>query len=427
MLIRSPRRHVRPFVAALVVAGLVGLACDPAAGVGSDPSLRAGAGPTGCPAHPAKTHRASGWLHTCGSRIIDSRGHQIRLLGIDIPSMAFGDGQEVPYSSPCDGWSQPPSFAAGDIASWGFNSVEIAIAWADLEPTPPTQSGGKFVHHYNAQYLAALDDVIAAFHAHGVAVVLLMDAYLWSPAFRDVKLPNGLVQCSGKGMPTWLYPNGGGLAQIVQAEKSFFQDQSNVQAGFVSAWKAVAKRYAKNPAVVGADILNEPYETLTVTWPGASKIRPKALHLASFYDRVGGAIHAVNPHLLLLFQDQRSRRTHMWALTRRPDLTNAVFTTHFYADDWQPHGLARMQEVRQRATSWNVPTHVGEFTAFNETNAGGFGPSPHWKSNTKKMLTYCKAKDIGWFIFSYGPGGFQTPDDLRSPKPGLLPILQGGF
>jgi hypothetical protein len=427
----STRRTIAArLTGAVLVASLIGLSCSSAADAGSRSAHRVEtkAGSARCPSHPAEVHRIAGWLHTCGTTIVDSHNHLVRLTGISVGSMGAGTGQEVPYFSPCDGWSRPPDFAVKDIASWGFNSVELSIAWADLEPTAPTRnSEGTLVHHYNSQYLDALDDVIQSFHTHGVAVVLLMEAYLWSPAFQDVELPNGLVQCSGKGMPAWLYPNGGGLAQIVQAEKSFFQNAGDVQAWFSSAWKTVAKRYAKNRAVVGADILNEPYETLTVTWPGARKILPKSLDLVSFYDRVGKAIHSVNPHVLLLFQEQRSRRTHLWGLTRKPELTNDVLNTHFYANNWKPDGLARMQEAYGRASGWNLPTHVGEFTAFNYTNSGGFGPSPNWKANTRKMLAWCKARHIGWFIFSYGPGGFQTPDDLRHPKPGLLPVLQGGF
>ena len=44
-----------------------------------------------------------------------------------------------------------PSYAAADIARWGFNAAALSISWQNLEPTPPTYDAVKqrLIHHYD--------------------------------------------------------------------------------------------------------------------------------------------------------------------------------------------------------------------------------------------------------------------------------------
>jgi hypothetical protein len=211
---------------------------------------------------------------------------------------------------------------------------------------------------------------------------------------------------------------------MVRAEKRFFIG-GQYQPRFRRAWRFVAERYAANRMVVGASILNEPYDMLTQGYPGTRNLRPRDLKLASFYERTGRAIHGVNPRLLLLFQDFRSRRTGLWSVTRRPRMDRAVLDNHFFASNWEPAGRTWLAGAHQRARAWNVPLWIGEFMVFNRSVS--LRDRPGWARMTRQMLAYAKQRDIGWAIWLYGPGSFQRPGNIRRPKPRLLNVIRSGF
>ncbi|HCO02960.1 MAG TPA: hypothetical protein DIT48_06285 [Actinobacteria bacterium] len=363
----------------------------------------------------APVHDIGGWLHTVGTNIVDRGDHPVRLLSVGVTGMDHGTGAEGGRGG-CSGWSTPDPAAYATIASWGFNSVRLTISWANLEPTPPDATGA---HHYNQTYLAAVDGIVKAFAAHGVAVILDMHQIRWSPAFRDFTLYSGAKICGGVGMPAWLYPSGGGLTQMVSGERSFFEQPALAQQGFADAWSMLAKRYAADRMVVGADLLNEGYDLLTAPYPGVGGLKAGDLDLKGFYERVGSAILAGNPHLLLIFEENLSRRSNAFSLTGKPDLPNAVYSAHFYQNDWLPDGAYRMRVYLRRARTWDLPLWVGEFTTFGYTSH--HAPVPGWQADVAGFLKFCRQNDIGWTVWSYNPTKF-PPSGA-----GLLPLLRTGY
>jgi endoglycosylceramidase len=350
-----------------------------------------------------------------GTQIVDQGNHPVRLLSAGIAGMDHGTGAAGGRGA-CSGWSTPDPTAYATIGAWGFNSVRLAISWANLEPTPPDAMG---VHRYNQAYLAAVDAIVKAFAAHGVATVLDMHQGRWSPAFRDLTLYSGATFCRGAGMPVWLYPNGGGQSQMVAAERSFFEHPGAGQQGFVDAWTMLAKRYAGNHMVVGADLLNEGYDLLTAPYPGVSGLRPSDLDLKGFYERVGAAVHAANPHLLLIFEENLSRSSNILSLTGKPDLPNAVYSAHFYQNNWAPDGAYRMKVYSRRARSWNLPFWVGEFRTFGYTSHQA--PVPGWEGDVAAFTRFCKQNDIGWAVWSYNTAKFPPTGS------GLESLLRTGY
>jgi hypothetical protein len=338
----------------------------------------------------------------------------VRLLSLSLNQFGPGDGRRDTSRRGCSSWHPIPEFASADVRRWGFNSVRIPISWANLEPAKGT---------WNREYLQALDEAVEGFTSRGVAVILEMKQVRWSPAFGNLPLPGGRRMCEGWGMPHWLY-KGGGLKAMVAAQKRFFI-RGQHQPAFRRAWRFVARRYANNRMVVGAGILNEPYALLTGNYPGARRLRPRDLKLAAFYERTGRAIHRANPRMLLIFQEFRSRRLNMWSLTRKPRLNRAVMDNHFYAANWQPQGRQWLDQAHRRARAWNVPLWLGEFMVFNRSV--GYPDRRGWAPMTRKMLTYAKRRGIGWAVWLYGPGAFQRPTDIRTPKHRLLPVLRSGF
>jgi hypothetical protein len=364
-------------------------------------------------------------LHTCGRLILDANGHLVRLTSLEFGSMAAGDADPGTPAA-CGHWAGVNSYAAADVRRWGFNSVELFISWQNLEPVPPTVYGdGTVTHHWAKDYLAVLDREIADFTDRGVAVILMMNQSRWSTAFQDLQW-KGHSQTCGHGMPAWLYPQGGGLQAMIQAELAFYHNVGQIQAGLAAAWKMVAARYRANPLVVAAVPLSEAYDILAVQFPGTESLRPKNFHLAAFYTRIAKAIHAGNPNLLVNFWDQKSIFTKRFAVIRKPHIANALYGAEFYSSSWLPDGQERLAGYDQRAASWGLPFTMGEFSMFNYTLSYS-NPFPNWQQNSEEALAYAKQHHIGWAICCYGQGAFMTHDSPHVPKPGVLPILQGAF
>jgi hypothetical protein len=419
--LRGPRTSAHSSLLALLAALLFLAGGAPAASARMD----AGASPArlqSCPTDAPSVHRISGTLHTCRRMILDQNNRRVRFLGLEIPALGRGGD----HSTVCGHWHNAPKYIGADVDRWGFNSVELMISWSNLEPTGPTKAkDGTIVHHWDQDYLAAIDTAVKRFTDHGVAVVLMMVQSRWSTAFRNLHLPNGLDQACGWGMPAWLYPNGGGLRNMVKAELNFFQTP-HLQDDFGLAWETVVSRYVDNPLVVAAVPLSEAYDILAVPFPGTENIRPEDLALADFYERMARWIRTGNQHLLIFYWDQQSTETKLFALTRKPVLTNAVYGAEFYSSSWYPRGEKRLATYLDRATSWGVPMAMGEFSAYNYT-LDGYTPFPGWRTSTRQTLAYARKHGIGWSICCYGSGGFQTEDNERVPKPGILPILKAGF
>jgi hypothetical protein len=202
---------------------------------------------------------------------------------------------------------------------------------------------------------------------------------------------------------------------MVAAERSFFggSDPDAVQ-GMEDAWRFLAGRYASNPRVIGADLLNEPYDLLTAPYPNVSDLSPADFDLAGFYEGVGGAVHEVAPTWLLFVEENISRRTGRFALIRKPELANMVLAPHFYQATWDQVGIDRLERYLEKSRTWEVPLWLGETTRF----ALDLG----WASSLTHNLDWYTNQEAGWALWSYQPGWFDG-----SVQPGMVEVVRGGF
>jgi hypothetical protein len=197
----------------------------------------------------------------------------------------------------------------------------------------------------------------------------------------------------------------------------------NVQDGYIDAWTFLAARYSNNPAVIGADLFNEPPND-------------KNLHLSNFYALLSSNIYAANSNLLLICQDSGSQSTNLVGLlntrTSPPAVSNLVYSIHIYVGQWSNAAnsvsgsfvtnygaYAFLTNYQAPSLRWNVPFWVGEFDEF-DTN-GTFNTT-----DMGLMMQYCRANGVGWSYFAY--------DNARKPlinnsiiSTNLIELLQTGF
>jgi endoglycosylceramidase len=154
------------------------------------------------------------------------------------------------------------------MREWGFNVIRLGVIWDGLEPEPG---------EYEEGYLKRLDQQITLAKAHGLHVFLDMHQDLYSVLFSD-------------GAPAWATLTGGAphtslggvwsdayfTSPAVQAALDAFWDNApapdglGVQEHYARAWAHVTQRYAHEPAVIGFDLMNEPF-------PGSAAVQIQAM------------------------------------------------------------------------------------------------------------------------------------------------------
>ena len=157
-----------------------------------------------------------------------------------------------------------------------------------------------------------------------------------------------------------------------------------------AAWDQLAHQFsaesgfADYQAVVGADLLNEPYISSVGGKPDAGQTVLKASgdRLRGLYEALAPAITARNPSWLLLFQDAtggydsaNAAERETPTMTEKPSTPgNWVYSVHLYntaygtfADGVPRHddfGVTLAEQALAKARAWGVPLLIGEFTYF---------------------------------------------------------------
>ncbi len=421
----------RPVGAALLLLLLASLQLAGGAAQGSTAGQ-----PNPLCAQPPCAPEITGWLHTepGSTSFYDSSGNVVPLLGVNVDGLDFGTGNPASSPDSCGKGYSIPTASYSDIASWGFNFVRIPISWGNLEPTAPTlASNGTWIHHWNAAYLNLLDSVVSAFGQAHVAVIWDFAQVDVSGAFQQApeKVQGG--ECEGWGNPIWLYPSitsPTNSSQLASAMCSFFNDQSlvgNSAPQPIEAMEAaetmLASRYASNPAVIGIDMFNEPWFSSSC---GTAKAEGNLL--TAFYTKMGSAIEAANPHLVVAFEEPPpGLMSQSPIMTSPPSVPNSFYSLHIYTGTWdaaQPY----MQAYLANANKWGVPTWMGE---FNDFEAGCTGPNcdsivdSNWNADSNALLAYCSMNGVNWSFFSYYSLGTTVPTPV--PKPEILAQLRSNL
>ena len=163
--------------------------------------------------------------------------------------------------------------------------------------------------------------------ANGLMVILDMHQDYWSPALHHITNWNGTSgYCEGVGLPRWMYPTMDAKASTTQlvdfynGMNWFYRNLADPLSSlthatpwqlFGAAWDQLgyqfspASGFAASDAVIGADILNEPYFAYVGGSPPAGQTTLQAAARAgqAFYTALAPALTGRHPSWLLFFQD----------------------------------------------------------------------------------------------------------------------------
>jgi hypothetical protein len=159
----------------------------------------------------------------------------------------------------------------------------------------------------------------------------------------------------------------------------------------VKLWRAIARRYAGNPAILGYDILNEPI----APYHDVATLNPK---LEPFYKDVTAAIREVDPgRVVILAAGQWSSSFDMLG---PPFADNLAYTYHLF---WASTKRDSIQRHLNFANRYNVPLFLGETGELTD----------EWNARFRSCT---RTHGIGWSFWTYK--NLDTPSTVVSiPRP----------
>jgi endoglucanase len=318
-------------------------------------------------------------LQVSGRWIVDAKGKRFKLAAVNW----YGAEEEDFVVAGLD--KMPLATIAREIRTLGFNAVRLPWSNQMFESDPPI---GASLLSANPSLkgktaLGVLDAVIDALAFEGIVVIL------------DDHTSDANWCCSNTdGDGLWYTPK-------------------YPEASWIADWRAIVTRYASQPAVVGADLRNEPRSVCpcsnggctcqVATWGGSD---PSVdWHAAA--QRGGNAVLGANPKLLVFVEgvNYANDLTGVYSLPVALSVPNRlVYEAHDYA--WDHNGLQSAAELHTTLGNWwgyilaqgksyTAPVWVGEFGTCHSspTCVSGSTGQGLWFSALGQYLT---GADIDW-------------------------------
>ena len=188
-------------------------------------------------------------------RFVDSLGRERIFNGVNIVDKSdYTPGKQV-YNGTYG--HEVNDELINELAEKGVNLIRLGFVWDKLEPKPG---------EYNDEYIDRLGEIIDLCEKHEIYVYLDMHQDLYSST------------CNGDGAPEWAtFTDGYKVRPIkfVWAEIYFWSkachrafdnfwdnrliEGKGVQEYYADCWRHIASRLGDKPAVIGFDLMNEPF------------------------------------------------------------------------------------------------------------------------------------------------------------------------
>jgi endoglycosylceramidase len=287
-------------------------------------------------------------LRAEGRHFVADDGRVVLLRGVNLA----GDSKVPPFD-PIDDPSQ-----LDPLPGMGFNAVRLQFLWEAFEPEPGA---------YDDAYLARIVEVAGACGDRGLYVIVDIHqdgfsrfsargcgagfpAWAVSPRAR-VETPDNGCDCRNWVARQVTDPG------FFRSTHDFYADVRGVRTRFLAMLGRATSAFASCPAVVGYDLLNEPWGH-------------ESAELDPLHEDEAAAIRAVHPSAILFVAGHAvtggGSQTHL----PRPRFGNFAYSPHYYMplaialDGWcgstGPIDRA-FANMEGKAAEWGVPLFVGEY------------------------------------------------------------------
>jgi endoglycosylceramidase len=317
---------------------------------------------------------------------------------------------------------------------WGFNFVRYLILWDALEPQPG---------EYSQSYLNKVEDRMDWFAEAGIHVVIDMHQDVYSRVFCCDGAPAWAIRDDGLPFfPQPLWQLNYFQPAVTRAFDNFWDyggPHSDLQDHYVEAWVHVALRLRDHPAVIGYDLMNEPFpgsytskiEVLGGVDPNNQSAFFEQTLLRPFYERVIHGIRQVDPDAWVFYEPRFAGPANGFPSYIEPladvrDEPRLVSSPHFYsflvdiAGSYTPDDPAFPRFIENRRTEMAIqraPLVIGEWGAVDTT--------PDIVPFFEHFLRMADAESSGWAFWEYTTGGgFAMLDANGVEKPYMNSLVR---
>jgi endoglycosylceramidase len=327
--------------------------------------------------------------------ITDDQGRALILHGVGVSNSAKYDPLRMPWIEEAD---------IQRLAGWGFNLVRLTIFWDAIEPTQG---------EYDFAYLDRVAERVRWCADAGLFVVLDMHQDLYSAVFPP-----------GDGAPHWAVRDDGHpytqqdpwsmgyLEPAVSAAFDHFWNDPDLQDAYRATWLRVVNRFKNEPAVLGYDLMNEPFSGTAN--PNTFEQGP----LRDMYERLAFSIHALDPDAWILIEPAIYTSSGWPSYLGPVAGSRLVYAPHLYplvVQRGTPYSGPEILEgwKAERAADrirLNAPLLLGEFGTFD--NVAGHDQL------LRDILSMMEEIGTGWAIWSYdlGESGRQLLDTAGNER-----------
>jgi len=189
-------------------------------------------------------------IYAQGKRFVDELGRERIFNGVNVVDKSdFSAGRQT--------YPELDEEVIKKFSASGFNLIRLGFTWAKLEPEP-----GK----YNDEYLDRVEEIINLCEKYDIYVFLDMHQDLYSPTINGDGAPKWATLTDGfKSHPTrfvWAEDYFWGIA-CHRAFDNFWNNMyvngKGLQDRYADCWAHVVERLGDKDAVIGFDVLNEPF------------------------------------------------------------------------------------------------------------------------------------------------------------------------
>lgn len=269
---------VRCTVAAVVTASALAVA-----GCGGDGFERSGS-----PAAPV----CRGTAESPDPRfIVDACGRVLILRGVNVESASKGASMTDPHLPTSSKASQ------ATMAEWGWNTVRFLVFWGAIEPRRGS---------YDEAYLDQIESWLDWYRQRGIHVVLDLHQDLYSWKTHGNGAPDWAVDTRGlevkplaPGAPWYAQGADPGVQAAYQSFWNPLPGQPDLKVSYLAALGHLAERFARHPAVIGYDVMNEPSFAngdLDATLKLQGEAAAGRFHNANLTAFMQGGIDAIRAH-----------------------------------------------------------------------------------------------------------------------------------
>lgn len=336
---------------------------------------------------PVNPNLGQGWWHD-GRYIRDEQGRSIVLRGWNLSSShkqsaTFGHTNKDDYLR---------------IGTWGFNVLRFVMNWSLLEP----KRG-----EYNQDYLNGILQRLDWAKEAGLFVVLDMHQDVYGPGFQGNGTP--LWTCAEDNYKKFTPKNPWYMGYLTREVQTCFDGLYKTpenRKAYAAAWKKIVEITHQHPAVVGFDLMNEPFWGTT---------DPGTFHhevLQPFYEESIRAIREITQkHLIFIEPIAFIALGDLYGRFKPFADKKLVYAAHFYLPSMHDQGMysgkseeinTPLQRLYEEAQALKIPLWIGEY--------GGPTQSKDFSSYMNDVEQRLAQWATGSAYWSYDRGGFAPFD-----------------